>query len=194
MRIKVDTGRGKRTIELNYRYTRFLPPTEAQAMRELAEARAAIHEDSPTSRPLSEDYELIGVVGEWVYEAITGYPMDRTIKKQGDGRVDFLTGAGGVDVKTAALAYNLLREVRKEHAQILVLAQFYAEPLGATLLGWEYNAAMLAEPAKEFGHGILNYYKKAAELNKMKDHYFDIGVLDRVRGRLGPGRCQVWEE
>jgi hypothetical protein len=152
-------------------------------MRRLARRREEVHKDSPTSRPISPDYEFLGVVGEWVFEEITGFPMDRSVKREGDGRVDFMTPLGPLDVKTARKAYNLLRECDKEHADVLVLAQFHeGPPVGATLLGWEWGRVMLECPTRVFrgDWGILNHFKAAQQLRSMHTLYFRLGVSMRV--------------
>ena len=186
--ITVDTGHTDLRIEPDRTVTRFLPPDEEAAMRELARLREQAHEGQDSSRPLGKDYELIGCVGEWGFEDITGIPMDRSILPAGDGRVDFETGIGPVDVKCAAKAYNLLREVDTPHADILVLAQFYKEPLGVTLLGWEWDYKMVLQATRRFhDEGPMNHWKPARTLQPMTDLYWRLVCLDRARAGVGLG-------
>ncbi len=90
----------------------------------IAARRARIHASHTSSRPLSPDYELVGVAGEVAFAQEFGLEVDATARPGGDGGVDFTLPIGTVDVKTYRLPYNLLREAGKPHADILVLAAF----------------------------------------------------------------------
>ena len=136
-------------------------------LKKVAAIRHEIHKHHKSSRPLSEDYELIGLVGEYRFEVDFGYPMDLSIKPQGDGKVDFHIALGTLDVKTAEKAYNLLREKGVRHAKILVLGQFNRKGTTASLLGWEYDSEMVKCPYKDFGYGIINHYKHHSKLRPM---------------------------
>ena len=137
-----------------------------------ADKRAEIHEHHATSRPLSNDYELIGLLGEYAFQMWSGKPMDFTIRPGGDDKIDFILHTGiTVDVKSARKAYNLFRECGKKHADILVLAHVHSNEL-VSLLGWEYGVIMAMQPSKEFGYGIRNHYMPARSLkpmSKLKD-------------------------
>jgi hypothetical protein len=137
---------------------------------EVAKSRHRIHTEHPTHRPLSEDYELIGLLGEeafaWSFGLDTEY-LD--LKPQGDGRVDFHLPCGTVDVKTAEKPYNLLREVGKAHADILVLAGWNRQSRAIRLIGWEYDAEMRCQPSRDFGKGVINHYKHYTQLRPMPE-------------------------
>lgn len=138
-------------------------------IRCIAEIREIAHAGQKSSRPLSDGYEYIGLLGEFVFAQKFGFPIDLSIKPMGDGRKDFTTSVGTLDVKTARKAYNLLREVDKDHADILVLAQYYDDLDWIRLVGWEYDLEMAKCPYRDFGYGIINYYKSASELRPMEE-------------------------
>lgn len=138
-------------------------------LREIARAREELHNGHPSSRPLSEGYEYIGLLGEWVFAMAFGLPIDLTPRANGDKRKDFDTRVGTIDIKTARKPGNLLREAGKPHADILVLAGYNDENESIGFLGWEYDTEMLKCPSRDFGYGILNHYKLVSELHPMNE-------------------------
>lgn len=143
-----------------------------EEVRALADARAEQHEGKISCRPLSKDYELIGLVGEEAFALEFGMGTDHhRLTPHGDGRIDFHSPAGTIDVKTAEKAYNLLMERGKPHADILVLAKFNRGDTTATLLGWEYSSEMEKMPYKDFGYGIINHYKHNTQLRPIEELY-----------------------
>lgn len=135
-----------------------------------AEEREAIHANHESSRPLSEDYELIGLVGEAEFSRAYHQPMDLNRRAGGDGRIDFVIPlAYTVDVKTARKAYNLIEERGKIEADIYVLAQYIEDGRKAKMLGWEWGSVLVKAPYKDFGHGIINHYIPREQLRPMSD-------------------------
>lgn len=148
-------------------------------LRELAHARARLHEGQASARILSPDYELIGLLGEeaFAYEFGLGYEHIHKRLVGGDDGYDYeLPGGLKVDIKTAKKPYHLLREaslgeaVQRDLADVLVLA---GVPQGlddyAHLIGWAYGAEMLAQPIKDFGGGFPSHYLKADKLRPMAE-------------------------
>lgn len=138
-------------------------------LKEYADRRNNLHRGQNTSRPLSQNYELVGLAGEWQFALEFGMVMDLTERVNGDGKVDFHTPIGTIDVKTARKAYNLLIEVNRPHADILVLAAYDDETGEAELLGWESYQEMRRAPYKDFGYGIVNHYKSVSALRSMDE-------------------------
>lgn len=147
-------------------------------VRRIAEQRAALHADHASSRPLSKDYEYIGLLGEFVFGREFGLEVDVSLRPKGDDRVDFYTDIrspfcekGTIDVKTARKAYNLLREKDKRHAEILVLARYSDAEDWIALLGWEYERIIMTKcpVPRDFGKGIENHYVSAAALKPMSE-------------------------
>jgi hypothetical protein len=138
-------------------------------LKQLAAKRHKAHLNQKSSRPLSEDYELLGLLGEEAFArafGLTSRSLD--ILPNGDGRWDFAEAFMlTIDVKAAERPLNLLREVDKPHADILVLAGVNLEKRTVRLIGWEYDAVMVRCPSKDFGHGIINHYKRAEDLRPM---------------------------
>lgn len=136
----------------------------------IARRRHEIHRHHASSRPLSENYEMVGLMCEREFALAAGLPLDLSIKPEGDGRVDFVTSIGTIDVKGARIPNNLLRETEKEHADILVLGKWTDGMTKAELLGWERDRAMVGMPTNYFGgHNILNHFKPAEMLKPMDE-------------------------
>lgn len=126
----------------------------------LGAERNAAHAKQNSHRPLSEDYEALGIFGECKFGWEFGLRVDMSLRIGGDDGIDFHTLVGTIDVKTARKPFNLLVEVSKidRAADILVLCGFKGFTVEPVLLGWECKAALAAAPTGEFGHGVINHY------------------------------------
>jgi len=136
-------------------------------IRKLAKERHELHKDHATSRPLSFDYEVVGLAGEYVFAAKYALMADWTTRPSGDSGVDFQFGDMTIDVKTARKPGNLIVEKGTSPANILVLAGWHQNECRVDLLGWETAEAILVAPTKDFGYGIINHYIQARDLRKM---------------------------
>jgi hypothetical protein len=143
-------------------------------IRRQAKLRHQLHANHPTHRPLSPDYEFVGLSGERQLATELGVPMDLRLRPDGDGGVDFtlpLITRDGVqefiiDVKCAQKPGNLIVEVGKVKPRtIYILAGFHED----RLLGWELGAKLLRAPIRDFGYGIINHYIARDELRKMRE-------------------------
>lgn len=150
---------------------------ELDFIHKLADSRMSLHSNHKSSRPLSVDYEFIGLLGEWEFSKITKLPMDTSLRPSGDRGIDFKIGILTIDIKTARLAYNLLRERNKPHANVLVLARYIEKDSNIVFLGWEFDHVMLQQPYKDFGYGIINHYKAVELLKPMDKLYSTIKML-----------------
>ena len=141
-----------------------------QQLVHIADIRAAGKGNFQSCRPLSPDYEIIGVFGEAAFACKFDVPMDTTRRIDGDDGYDFLICTLRIDVKTAAKPYNLIIEKGKtDGADIFVLAGYNGN--GARLIGWEWNFIMVECPVKDFGYGISNHYKPSDNLRSMTSLY-----------------------
>jgi hypothetical protein len=139
-----------------------------QFLRIEGELRHQSHSGQDSSRPLSKDYELVGLVGEVAFSHMFGLPVNWHRNPGGDGRIDFVIPLGfTVDVKCARQAIHLIEEVGKVTADIYVLAQYNEVNTSATLLGWEWGSTLRAAPHKDFGYGIVNHYIHKDNLRPM---------------------------
>ena len=138
-------------------------------LQEEADARHEAHKDHASSRPFSEDYELVGLVGEAKFGVVCNQMPDLERKLDGDGGIDFVVPLKfSVDVKTFRKPYHLLVESGKVAADIYVLAGYDDDTKKATLLGWEWGAIIKRTPVKEFnGNGVINHYIHASKLRPM---------------------------
>lgn len=143
-------------------------PEQPNDLRRLAEQRAQLHENHASSRPLSDDYEFVGLAGEEEFAWQYGLEVDRTSRPAGDKGIDFIHSAvGSIDVKTARKAYNLIVEKGKVYSNIYVLARYNDTTQRAELLGWATRQEVLAAPVKDFGYGVFNHYIPVAALRSM---------------------------
>ena len=143
---------------------------------EIAKAREELHSNHASSRPLSKDYDLLGVLGEIAMSLRYGVPFDAKLRPAGDGGRDVLLPMKFItDVKIARTPGNLIVEQGKVKAQLYVLGR-HNEGTLPTLLGWETRAAVLAAPVKDFGYGILNHYIPADRLRSMEHLDRRVGV------------------
>lgn len=150
-------------------------------IRQHAIERERLHANHASSRPLSSDYELLGMRGEQAFCAMFGGEVDLTLRPGGDGGTDHILTIWGyvgsvkravrvpVDVKTARKPYNLIVErgkVRPNH--IYILAQYIDADDRAVLLGWEWGDVVMAAPCKDFGYGVINHYIPRAKISPME--------------------------
>jgi hypothetical protein len=137
----------------------------------LADNRSRLHEGKPSSRELSEDYQKIGLSGEFAFGAFSGLMPDISERPNGDNGIDFKIKLGfSVDVKTFNKPNNLICEVGKVVADIYILAKRNPDlPTGAELLGWEFGKKLKNAPTKDFGFGITNHFIDAKELRSMDE-------------------------
>jgi len=139
-----------------------------QILKDEAESRHDAHKNHASSRPLSEDYELIGLLGEAKFGELTGLMPDLERKLSGDNGVDFVVPLKfTVDVKTARKAFHLIHEEGKAVADIYVLAAYDDNTKKTKLIGWEWGAVLQRAPVKDFGYGIKNHYIPADQLRPM---------------------------
>lgn len=140
-----------------------------QLLGKAAQARHDLHAGHASSRPLSQGYENVGLLGEWAFGQLCGLMPDLKERAGGDRGVDFVVPLRfTVDVKTARRAIHLIHEVGKPFADIFVLAEFSDQTGEATLLGWEWGAVLARAPAKDFGYGIVNHYIHRDRLRPMR--------------------------
>jgi len=146
---------------------------EFEDLELIARQRHEAHKHQDSHRQLSDDYELIGLIGEWGFARFSNLDMDLALRPAGDGRVDFEVNGFTIDVKSANKPYNLLREVEVPHADVLVLAGVWLDRRAYRLIGWEFDKAMLDMIITDrFGKylnppGPLNHYKPAEHLLSM---------------------------
>jgi len=156
-------------------------PAYEQRARKIADKRENTHGGDPSSRPLSEDYELKGVVGELAMEYYCGLPIDEEIRKRGDKGIDFVYRdkidgmQRSVDVKASAKPPSWLpleekRVLAGKYADILVMAQVSMSDKVVYLLGWEWAHELIAlNYIRCLGkYNIPSYVKAVTELQPMQ--------------------------
>lgn len=137
--------------------------TEAAA-RERVHIEAGNHRDA-----FSNDYELVGLMGELQFAREFQQPLDLSRQAGGDPGHDFaLPVRFTVNVKTARRPVYLIHEQGKVVADIYVLAGFDDEPARAYLLGWQLGQVLAQAPVRDFGYGKLSHYIPAEQLRPMQ--------------------------
>jgi hypothetical protein len=158
----------KRSIEM---FEPRPPQTWDDIVRE-ARRRDRSHRGDKSSRPLSTNYELIGLAGEWTFGQCYGYRVDLEPRRRGDEGVDFRTPAGIVDVKTYRRSVHLWLEERdrRTKAEVLVLMKYHDEsPQNCDFVGWELVDVMRSARIVETPARIYARQKPAAELRPMEE-------------------------
>jgi len=160
-------------------------PSNADALtwhdcESLAARRHALHSSQISHRPLSNDYELVGLVAEAAVARRLGLDMDLSDHPEGDGRVDFYTHIGTIDAKGAQKPKHLLREVGKPHSDILVLVKVSIVQKMYRIIGWEYDSEMLECATGNMpGYTVNNHIKPAGDLRSISE-------LDKlIQGKVG---------
>ena len=140
---------------------------------EVANRRSKLHVNHATRRELGADHDLVGLLGQWEFAKQFCLEVDLSDKPAGDGRINFITDIGTINVATYRKPYNLLREVGKECAAYHVLGRFKADgsygtySYGVKLLGWTSDKEMLQCPIRDFGYGVSSYYMQVRDLRPM---------------------------
>ena len=152
-----------------------------------ARDRHELHRGHPTHRPLSSDYELVGLAGEAVFAELYGLERDRERRPDGDDGKDFSFNGWLVDVKTARKAYYLLVEVGHLGQADLYVLMSYAEEAeeAARPVGWTTREELvLREPRDIGGMGVLSYWVPRADLyvESLKNYVTEKDPLDRPIG------------
>lgn len=138
---------------------------DTNTIRTIANQRVSLHAQHSSCRPLSEDYEYVGLLGEVRFAETLNLSVDLSTRPKGDNGIDFYTPIGTIDVKTARKAYNLIVEKGKVFADIYVLAQYADDKVA--FLGWEHGDEIKQCPTRDFGYGIINHYKPVSQLKHM---------------------------
>ena len=136
-------------------------------IRKMAADREKLHKNHASSRPLSKDYEYIGLKGEEKFAEEFNLVLDGELKPGGDKGHDFSSSLGAIDIKTARKAYNLIVEEGKVRADVYVLAQYEDYTDSVKLLGWASKDEVLEAPVRDFGYGIMNHYIPKNDLHHM---------------------------
>jgi len=145
----------------------------------LAKEREEAHKGHASSRPLSENYELVGLAGETVFAEEFGTHLDERRLPAGDGGVDFAFTIR-IDVKTARKAVHLLVEQGKQPADVMVLAEYDDRTGKATLVGWEWGRVMMRCGTRNFGYGVISHYKHRDTLKTMDSLHRLLSLARRI--------------
>ena len=149
----------------------------ASSIEDISEAREALHATHASSRPLSDGYERVGLIGEAEFALRYGLKFDREVRPSGDRGVDFMVPMlMSLDVKTARKPYNLIVEEGKVLADIYVLAGIDDNDR-VTFHGWEHRRVIAKAPVRDFGYGVMNHYIAREKLRPMRELESRIGSI-----------------
>lgn len=153
-------------------------PLSQAELDEVATIRHRIHQGQKSHRPLSEDYERIGLAGERALSEYLNLPIDRSIRIEGSGSVNFTTEDGTtINVYCARNPVHLLVERRKAKADIYVLGLFLPVSGAAVLIGWATREEVIAVDPKDIGGmGVMSHYIPHTKLRKMYELPSHLGI------------------
>jgi hypothetical protein len=157
-------------------------PYHATQLKSLAQRRNAKFAHLARNRPLSNNYEEVGVVGEWEFGRLCGQMPKEPSTRGGDGGWDFeVPVVFTVDVKTSRKGDVLLVEQGKLKADIYVLAHYAGDGDGETILaGWAFATQLKSVPPVDTGRGVVNHALPVAQLRPMAE-------LERMMGKIRRG-------
>lgn len=157
-------------------------PYIATQLREVAKRRNAKFAHLARNRPLSSNYEDVGVMGEWAFAEFCGL-MPNT-RGGADGGKDFeVPVVFTVDVKTSRKGDYLLVEAGKVKADIYVLVHYMGEAAGdsgSRLVGWAFATQIKALEPRDTGRGVHNHALPSEQLRPMAE-------LEKMMGRIKRG-------
>jgi hypothetical protein len=135
-----------------------------------AQLRHERHVGHPTHRPLSINYELVGLRGEEAFAKLFGCHVDLTPRPGGDkGKDATITVSFNVDIKTARKPGNLIVEEGKVKLNtIYILAGYVEQSDTAVLIGWQWGSVLLKSPKRDFGYGVINHYIPREQLRSIE--------------------------
>lgn len=156
-------------------------PYVRQRLRQVALARNAIFVGKASNRPLSDNYEEVGLMGEWAFAEFSGIMPRLKPGRGGDGGYDFeVPVVFTVDVKTARKADRLLVEAGKVKADIYVLAYYVGDGGDVELVGWCWSTQVKAKEPHDTGRGVINHEVPVGELRRMEE-------LGKMMGKVRRG-------
>jgi hypothetical protein len=160
--------------------TKYTVIVDGELAETLGKKRQSGHNNYNNTRRFfknESEENVIGVKGEMAFAKIFGLKMDEEVRPDGDKSVDFVLQYPArdlsIDVKTARKPIYLFLKKKDAPgaADILVLAGIVDNTV--RFLGWEKKSVVMEAPTKDFGYGIVNYYKHNTELRPM-------GALDEL--------------
>ena len=141
--------------------------TDHRVLRTLADERDRIHSFESHNRPLSLDYEYVGLIGEDEFAKEFGLKMNLELKRRGDKGVDYYVKGYKIDVKTLRDARFLKVEFNKCRADIYVLYHYIDAVDTAEFIGWEFGDYIEHIEPKDTGRGIINHAIERAFLSDL---------------------------
>ena len=136
-----------------------------------AKAREYIHKGKRSSRPLSPDYEKVGLAGEAAFAERFKVEVDLTIKPGGSKGINFVINGYKINVMTARKANYLLVEPGKVKADVYVLAAYNDLTKDAYLMGWATKEEIEAASISDIGgFGIKShaiYHTRLSDIDEL---------------------------
>ena len=135
--------------------------------------RTQNHLGQSTYKPLSENHEYIGLLGEVAFSIAYALPLTWENLNGGGDECDFQIGNISIDVKTYRRPYSVLCKQHKKHANRIVLAKYISDE-AIKLIGWDYYDIIKQSQPRDFGRGIINHHREAEKLRDMKELELDV--------------------
>jgi len=135
---------------------------------EMATRRNLIHANHPTSRPLNETYQHVGITAELLFAKRYGLEMDRSLRPSGDGGYDFICGNLKLDIKGSKVGKWLLVE-RGKCCPYTIYVLVHVTEIGrrGNIKGWVWGWELLERQPRPSSFGIYNHRMRHDELRPM---------------------------
>ena len=146
----------------------------------IASQRQKQKEKYKSCLPLSENYELVGVLGELTYSILLGEDFNDTLLVNGDDGTDF---SGGVNVKSSEehKARHLIEMPDKPCPEVYVFCVVNLKRRYGKMRGWLYGTEFQMTYKKmDFGYGP----RYAVELKKLNPFYTYPPLQKRFVGQM----------
>jgi hypothetical protein len=146
----------------------------------IAYQRSSQKEKYKTSNPMSDNYEVVGVLGEIVYQIQTNEMFDYRLLVNGDDGDDFNFG---VNVKSSEehKAKHLIEYLDKKIPKIYVFVKINLEKKYGYIYGWIFGFEFERDhKIIDFGYGK----RKSIVLEKLKPYYTYLPIINKANDDL----------
>jgi hypothetical protein len=148
--------------------------------RYIADERQKQKKNYKSSNPLSPNYEVVGVLGELVYQIQINEMFDHRLLVNGDDGFDF---KNCVNVKSSEenKAKHLIEYLDKSIPNIYVFVKINLELKYGYIYSWIFGSEF------EKKHKVLNFGygdRKAMELEEMRPYYTYIPLIQKATNEL----------
>ena len=132
---------------------------------EYGDARSNIHSNHNSSTIYNNDYDRLGVLGEFAFQILTTVVMDSTLNVKGDN-YDFLINGWMIDVKASSYTQPRLyvKQKRLHENYLYVVGYANLEYLTVDFCGWSPGELVLKNGKYDTSKEQPSYYLESNQL------------------------------